>query len=430
MRHVLLLLAFLGDAKPLSKKEQLRRDKRDRECAHGERSGGCENRATNVTRAFPVDEAPAVVDDRAAAAREWAKRLNLTARDEAYPCGGCPATPTRGLVVQNACGGSTWFGDLLDAERCSKGFRHDGWRDGAFRASPAAAAQELLAPSGGGSRGILVMTPFLRAIVDELATRRKPPGVGAVFVQLRHPLFVAICDERKREYKEWAQKRHPVTPGHHNACDPNHPNKAVCGELINFTIKVPPAEFYANYQTFASDFRRARADAARLARRWDTDVVEVRFEDLACAGHLPACARAALGLPERCGRRLERATKKVSPPNPASALRHREAIAAYFEKKGHADVALRVRARLEHDCDGTSWAANLTADDAAPDDAAPDEASADDAAAPPPPPPDAVASVVASASAAALASAILARARGDAPFRAMLRNASAAEAGG
>ena len=77
MRHVLLLLAFLGDAKPLSKKEQLRREKRDRECAHGERSGGCENRAKNVTRAFPVDEAPAVVDDRAAAAREWAKSCLL-----------------------------------------------------------------------------------------------------------------------------------------------------------------------------------------------------------------------------------------------------------------------------------------------------------------------------------------------------------------
>jgi hypothetical protein len=379
--------------------------------------GATSNRSAEPGVDDAVDSPPAFVDDRAAApAHEWAKRLNLTSHDEAYPCGGCPETPTRGLIVQDPCGGSTWFGDLLDAERCSEGYRTKGWRDGAFRGTPNAAAAKLLAPSGGGSRGILVMAAFLRGIVDELVTRRKPPGVGVVFLQLRHPLFVAICNERKTEYKEWEQKRHPGKKN--NPCDRNHPDKAVCGELMNFTIELQPAEFYANYQTLASKFRHARADAARLAKRWDTDVIEVRFDDLACAGHLPARARAALGLPERCGRRLERATEKVSPANPASALRHREAIAAYFEEKGDADVALRIRARLEHDCSGTSWAANLTADDASPDEASADDAAAswaanltaDDA------------SVVASANAAAPARAILARAQGDAQFRGMLRN--------
>ena len=171
--------------------------------------------------------------------RERALRLNLTRNDEPYPCGACPAVPTRAVVVQHACGGSTWVGDLLDAERCSSGFRHGGvHRDGAFREEPADAVLYLYGHAGRArSSGIMVMTRLLKGFVDELVTQALPPkAVGGVVVQLRNPLFVAICEHKKAEYQAWSHRKKKT--GWQNPCDPNHPVAAHCAALMAFEVEV------------------------------------------------------------------------------------------------------------------------------------------------------------------------------------------------
>ena len=279
-------------------------------------------------------------------------------------CGGCPARRTFGIVGQHACGGSTWFGELLDEEPCSQGYRDKsyGHADGAYRyearkierfALPVPPKQTA---SGASSKGALLMPGYLVKAEAYLRTQTLNPKIdGAVVLMLRDPLFITICEKKKAALKVLQKSLRKTHPEQRFDCDPNHQTKAKCGFAVGMTFAPNVSEFMNKYDAIVHEERQSRNSATRLAHHWNTSVVETHFKDLLCTRDISAEVREVLGLRRACRRRRVSVKsplvlEKLSPPNPAAAMTNRAKIAAIFIARGFPTVAGLLNASVEADC--------------------------------------------------------------------------------
>lgn len=312
----------------------------------------------------------------------------LLTNESNHSCGkffaACGA-PHFGVIVQMACDGSSWFGDLLDAEPCSLGFRHGGeHRDGAFRGDgfdlaqlyPLSREEALQTPGAAASQGVMLMasgTKRLKTSTDFLVKHALPAGIEmAVLVQFRDAIFIALCQLKKLAVNK-LRNRTPARAW--DGCDTNHMTADTCPLAKNFSFSVDANELHDAWQKVKHNQQLGREAAEKIARRHGTSVVDVLWRDIYCGKAVPPVARVALGFEPECpdGRRPQQqnepqeekeqqrrklgelliaklATEKLTPPNPFAGVVNRGALAGHFAFRNLPAEAAAIRRPAEVSC--------------------------------------------------------------------------------
>ena len=262
----------------------------------------------------------------------------------------CSRKPISAVIVQHNCFGSTWLSFLLDSLPCVQRIRQNGNADGSFRGS-AAAMVEFVTPSAMPDPGLSPCTAaalpgrkLLPALVNYfISAPRRTARKWVVAMLLREPIFAAVCEARKAALANLARNE--------SCANVHHPTAATCPLGLNFSWWQDPDVLYAKWH----EHERALLELAELTAKLATKlgvptIATVEYAQLACAhGALPPGLRRALGERSHTSERDASTvtSEKLSPSNPARAIRNLPEVVAQFERRNQTAVARRLLAANE-----------------------------------------------------------------------------------
>lgn len=144
----------------------------------------------------------------------------------------------------------------------------------------------------------------------------------------------------------------------------HQPNQGDCPLAVDFTWSQSPETLFNIWTEFECDFIIAAERTRMLADTLGVPVLPIIFAELACRhGRLPSELMVALGRREpSCDQSADRRAltselTKLTPPNPAAAMRNRVEVALYFEQRGHSEIARRLTSGSEACSDTTTVSA-------------------------------------------------------------------------
>ena len=306
----------------------------------------------------------------------------------------CSRSPISAFVVQQNCLGSTWAGVLLENMTCSQRFRLEGNADGAFHGS-IASVLEFVRPRTPSRRqpwgepartaGALIypsMAEELARYFGSAHPSRRTEAKYVVVMLVREPIFQAVCDLKKDNFvtalkREFGSEHD--TRARQKCADANHPTREGCPLAMDFKWRQDPKSLLCRAKEHEARLLETARIASRLARAVGGRApIIMRYADLVCSrGALPWELRAALGevleAPSgnvAAGRRLSEAhlkrscprshpdcdsgrswgsadqvgvqQTKLTPANPARAMKNLREIAAYFDANGRDADARRL----------------------------------------------------------------------------------------
>ena len=257
----------------------------------------------------------------------------------------CSRKPTSAVIVQHNCFGSTWLSFLLDSLQCVQRIRQNGNADGSFRGS-AAAMVEFVTPSAMPEPGLSPCTAaalpgrkLLPALVNHFISARRTANRWVVAMLLREPIFAAICEARKAALANLARNQTLRCANVH------HPTAATCPLGLNFSWWQDPEVLYAKWREHEKALLELAELTAKLATKLGVPTIAtIEYAQLACSrGALSRELRRALGERSPASDRASNATsEKLSPTNPARAIRNLPEVAALFERRNKTAVARRL----------------------------------------------------------------------------------------